>query len=165
MMFACSIAFFLLNHLGVAKKFYSISTTYTNGQKMEAGASSNNVEMQDSNEDSRVNPVEVHGRTGENEEEEAATSTAALTSPTKNYLTLKDYLYMLSIIAYVNAASNGVLPSVSSYSSLPYGTMAYHLSATLGNMANPLACFIAVFLPMRSYFGLGLFTFFFTGVY
>ncbi|XP_043946512.1 solute carrier family 52, riboflavin transporter, member 3 [Protopterus annectens] len=54
------------------------------------------------------------------------------------------------LVAWVNALTNGVLPSVQTYSCMPYGNTAYHLSATLGAMANPLACIIAIFLPCRS---------------
>nr|CAD7592457.1 unnamed protein product [Timema genevievae] len=39
---------------------------------------------------------------------------------------------------------------IQSYSCLPYGNVAYHLSVTLGSMANPLACFLAFFLPYSS---------------
>uniref|UniRef100_A0A672GZC0 Riboflavin transporter n=1 Tax=Salarias fasciatus TaxID=181472 RepID=A0A672GZC0_SALFA len=59
-------------------------------------------------------------------------------------------VYIFVILAWVNALSNVVLPSVQSYSCLPYGNNIYHLSATLAAVANPLACFIAMFLPIRS---------------
>lgn len=57
------------------------------------------------------------------------------------------FIYLL--IAWVSSLTNGVLPSVQSYSCLPYGNTAYHLSATLSSMANPLACIVAMFLPGR----------------
>ncbi|XP_053937156.1 solute carrier family 52, riboflavin transporter, member 3 [Cuculus canorus] len=58
------------------------------------------------------------------------------------------FIYLL--ITWVSALTNGVLPSVQSYSCLPYGNTAYHLTATLSSMANPLACIVAMFLPSRS---------------
>ncbi|XP_057559658.1 solute carrier family 52, riboflavin transporter, member 3 isoform X2 [Hippopotamus amphibius kiboko] len=58
------------------------------------------------------------------------------------------FIYVL--VAFVNALTNGVLPSVQTYSCLSYGPVAYHLSATLSSMANPLACFLSMFLPNRS---------------
>ncbi|XP_006860790.1 PREDICTED: solute carrier family 52, riboflavin transporter, member 3 [Chrysochloris asiatica] len=58
------------------------------------------------------------------------------------------FIYLL--VAFVNAFTNGVLPSVQTYSCLSYGPVIYHLSATLSNMANPLACFVTMFLPLRS---------------
>ena len=61
----------------------------------------------------------------------------------------KRNIYMLSLLAVSNALTNGVLPSVQSFSCLPYGTMAFHLSVVLGNIANPLACFLAMFVVLR----------------
>lgn len=58
-------------------------------------------------------------------------------------------IYLLLLLAVSNALTNGVLPSVQSFSCLPYGNMTFHLSVVLGNMANPLACFLAMFLVLR----------------
>ncbi|XP_067416260.1 riboflavin transporter 2-like [Emydura macquarii macquarii] len=60
------------------------------------------------------------------------------------------------LLAWVNALTNAVLPAVQSYSCLPYGNAAYHLAATLAAMANPLACFVGMFLPRRCLLTLGL---------
>ena len=57
------------------------------------------------------------------------------------------FIYL--VIAWVSTLMNGVLPSVQSYSCLPYGNTAYHLTATLSSMANPLACIVAMVLPSR----------------
>ncbi|KAM9420145.1 solute carrier family 52, riboflavin transporter, member 2 [Salvelinus alpinus] len=64
-------------------------------------------------------------------------------------------IYLLVLLGVSNALTNGVLPSVQSFSCLPYGTMTYHLSVVLGNIANPLACFVAMFVLCRSSVGLG----------
>ncbi|XP_022063531.1 solute carrier family 52, riboflavin transporter, member 2-like [Acanthochromis polyacanthus] len=64
-------------------------------------------------------------------------------------------IYLLALLAVSNALSNGVLPSIQSFSCLPYGNMTYHLSVVLGNMANPLACFLSMFVVLRSSSGLG----------
>lgn len=61
-----------------------------------------------------------------------------------------EVLYIFVILAWTNALTNVVLPSVQSYSCMPYGSNPYHLSATLAAVSNPLACFIAMFLPIRS---------------
>ncbi|XP_066499361.1 solute carrier family 52, riboflavin transporter, member 3-A [Hoplias malabaricus] len=58
------------------------------------------------------------------------------------------FIYMM--VVWVNGATNGVLPSVQTYSCMPYGNLAYHLSAALASVANPLACIIAMFAPKRS---------------
>lgn len=60
------------------------------------------------------------------------------------------FIYFLVITAWVNCLSNGALPSLQSYSCLPYGNDAYHLSATLVNIANPLACFVTFFVTVKS---------------
>lgn len=64
-------------------------------------------------------------------------------------------IYLLALLGVSNALTNGVLPSVQSFSCLPYGTMTFHLSVVLGNIANPLACFLAMFFVLRSSGGLG----------
>uniref|UniRef100_A0A8C1IHD8 Riboflavin transporter n=1 Tax=Cyprinus carpio TaxID=7962 RepID=A0A8C1IHD8_CYPCA len=65
-------------------------------------------------------------------------------------------IYLLMLLGISNALTNGVLPSVQSFSCLPYGTMTFHLSVVLGNIANPLACFVAMFVLLRSSIGLGM---------
>uniref|UniRef100_UPI0037E8A8D9 riboflavin transporter 2 n=1 Tax=Semicossyphus pulcher TaxID=241346 RepID=UPI0037E8A8D9 len=66
--------------------------------------------------------------------------------------------YIFVILAWVNALTNTVVPSVQSYSCLPYGNNVYHLSATMAAVSNPLACFIAMFLPIRSLLLMGALT-------
>ncbi|GFT72696.1 solute carrier family 52, riboflavin transporter, member 3-B, partial [Nephila pilipes] len=36
------------------------------------------------------------------------------------------------------------------YSCLPYGSIAYHLTVTLSSFANPLCCFVAIFFPLTN---------------
>lgn len=64
-------------------------------------------------------------------------------------------IYLLVLLALSNALTNGVLPSVQSFTSLPYSSMTFHLSVVLGNIANPVACFLAMFFVLRSGSGLG----------
>lgn len=64
-------------------------------------------------------------------------------------------IYLLGLLGVSNALTNGVLPSIQSFACLPYGTMTFHLSVVLGNIANPLACFVAMFVLLRSSAGLG----------
>ncbi|KAI4904061.1 hypothetical protein NFI96_033882 [Prochilodus magdalenae] len=59
-------------------------------------------------------------------------------------------VFIFVVLAWVNALTNAVLPSVQSYSCLPYGNQAYHLATTMAAVANPVACFIAMFVPNRS---------------
>ncbi|KAG8134086.1 hypothetical protein E2320_011830 [Naja naja] len=57
---------------------------------------------------------------------------------------------VFGLMGWANVLTNGLLPPLQSYSCLPYGRPAYHLSATLGSLANPLACFLGMFLVNRS---------------
>lgn len=57
--------------------------------------------------------------------------------------------FIYSMVVWVNAATNGLLPSVQTYSCMPYGNQAYHLSAALSSVANPAACTVAMFFQNR----------------
>ncbi|NWZ72858.1 S52A3 protein, partial [Acrocephalus arundinaceus] len=70
--------------------------------------------------------------------------------PQKVSYSLPQLTLIYLLITWVSALTNGVLPSVQSYSCLPYGHTTYHLAATLSSVANPLACIVAMFLPSRS---------------
>ncbi|XP_023186015.1 riboflavin transporter 2-like isoform X1 [Xiphophorus maculatus] len=74
-----------------------------------------------------------------------------------------EVVFIFVVLAWVNALTNAVLPSVQTYSCLPYGNKAYHLAATMGAVANPVACFIAMFAPVRSLIFMGILTVFGTG--
>ncbi|XP_044215096.1 solute carrier family 52, riboflavin transporter, member 3-B [Thunnus albacares] len=74
-----------------------------------------------------------------------------------------EVVFIFVVLAWVNALTNAVLPSVQSYSCLPYGNQAYHLAATMAAVANPVACFIAMFIPIRSLIFMGFLTMFGTG--
>lgn len=65
-------------------------------------------------------------------------------------LTRPVHIYFLVLTAWVCMFGNGIFPSIQSFSCLPYGNVAYHLSVTLGSMANPVACFLAFFYPYSS---------------
>jgi len=69
-----------------------------------------------------------------------------------------DYVMLLCAQGLICALCNGILPSIQSYASLPYGNEAYHLAVTLSAIANPLACFFALWLPSRSRRLIGILT-------
>ncbi|NXG07341.1 S52A3 protein, partial [Sakesphorus luctuosus] len=78
--------------------------------------------------------------------------------PEKVFYSLTKLTFIYLLVTWVSALTNGVLPSVQSYSCLPYGHTTYHLAATLSSMANPLACVVAMFLPSRSLPLMGILT-------
>ncbi|XP_034942558.1 solute carrier family 52, riboflavin transporter, member 3-B [Chelonus insularis] len=49
------------------------------------------------------------------------------------------YLYLLSIMGIICFLGHTALASIQSYSCLPYGNIAYHLTVTLASMAQPLS--------------------------
>ncbi|EAT33477.1 AAEL014248-PA [Aedes aegypti] len=65
-------------------------------------------------------------------------------------LSNRNYTYLMVLLGILCMFGNGIFPSIQSYSCLPYGNVAYHLTVTLSTMANPVACFLAVFLPHTS---------------
>ncbi|XP_042321511.1 solute carrier family 52, riboflavin transporter, member 2 [Sceloporus undulatus] len=87
--------------------------------------------------------------------ENAATTGDSAKPPAAPFWTGRN-IFLLVLLGVSNALTNGVLPSVQTYSCLPYGVMAYHLSVVLSNIANPVACFLAMFLLCRSSLGLSI---------
>ena len=73
-------------------------------------------------------------------------------------------IHLLLIQGWVCALSNGALPSLQSYSCLPYGNTAYHLAVTLSAMANPISCLVAYFLPITNVCLIAIFAFLGTSV-
>lgn len=65
-------------------------------------------------------------------------------------LSRTQYTCLLLLIGTISMFANGIFGSIQSYSSAPYGQKAYHLSATLSVIANPVACFMAMFLQFTS---------------
>ncbi|XP_054901777.1 solute carrier family 52, riboflavin transporter, member 3-A [Poeciliopsis prolifica] len=63
---------------------------------------------------------------------------------------ISQLVFMYLLVVWINALTNGVLPSVQTYSCMSYGNLAYHLSAALASVANPVACTIAMFFQIRS---------------
>lgn len=49
------------------------------------------------------------------------------------------YIYLLFMMSVICFLGHSTLPSIQSYSCLPYGNVAYHLTVTLASMASPLA--------------------------
>lgn len=65
-------------------------------------------------------------------------------------ISTSQYNFMLLLMGLIGFFANGMYNSIQSYSTMPYGNQAYHLTATLSVIANPVACFLAVFLPHTS---------------
>ncbi|KAF3707186.1 Riboflavin transporter 2 [Channa argus] len=139
MMLVCLVAFLLLNyHPAVAREHPN--GEYANGVKEKSHRNRKWVEEKPMIDSCRPTNQKRRSSFG-----------------TGTYSWLQVF-YIFVILAWVNALSNAVLPSVQSYSCMPYGNNAYHLSATMAAVSNPLACFIAMFLPIRSLLLMGALT-------
>ncbi|KAL7381871.1 hypothetical protein ABVT39_012695 [Epinephelus coioides] len=139
MMLVCLAAFLLLNyHPSVARELPN--GRYTNGVKEKSQSNRKWAEQK-----SMMDPYRP------------ATQKRRSNFGTGSY-SWTQVFYIFAILAWANALTNVVLPSVQSYSCLPYGNNAYHLSATMAAVANPLACFIAMFFPIRSLLLMGALT-------
>ncbi|XP_057211385.1 solute carrier family 52, riboflavin transporter, member 2 isoform X2 [Triplophysa rosa] len=101
-------------------------------------------------EEEETHPLQNRGTPVSEEQVEVEKHTPAVSFWTSQNI------YLLLLLGISNALTNGVLPSVQSFSCLPYGTMTFHLSVVLGNIANPVACFVAMFVLLRSSAGLSV---------
>lgn len=122
---ASFVAFMLLDQLKSVRKEYAASVTIGHGNTYQYN---NN-----------------HAATTEHE----ANDTIPPKEKEKK-LSDKNYRALLVLLGVVCMFSNAIFPSIMSYGSLPYGNVAYHLAVTLSSIANPIACFIAVFVTSTS---------------
>ncbi|XP_055376492.1 solute carrier family 52, riboflavin transporter, member 3-like isoform X2 [Condylostylus longicornis] len=128
LMLCCSIGFTLLDNLSICKKEYA-AVKINHGNHYEYDTSDileENVKKSKSNEN-------------------IVTSTN-----TKINITSKQHKLLLLILAIVCMFGNGIIPSVQSYSCLPYGNIIYHLTVVFTYIASPLSCFLAIFLKHTS---------------
>ncbi|XP_040572918.1 riboflavin transporter 2 isoform X1 [Lepeophtheirus salmonis] len=58
--------------------------------------------------------------------------------------------FLLGIQAFINFFSNGVLPSIQSYSCLPYGNHIFHFAVTAGSTLSPTVAFLGHFFSYKS---------------
>lgn len=93
------------------------------------------------------NPASETDGDGVKHQGEGAVQTSPLLTASKHSMIQLTVIYFL--VVWVNALTNGLLPSVQTYSCMPYGNLAYHLSAALASVANPVACTIAMFFQNR----------------
>ncbi|XP_077979459.1 solute carrier family 52, riboflavin transporter, member 3-B-like [Glandiceps talaboti] len=71
-------------------------------------------------------------------------------------LSRSDYIYLLTWQAWSCALTNGVMPSIQAYSTLPYGNVTYHLVVTLGLMMMPTASLCVHWLPAKTNLAIGI---------
>uniref|UniRef100_A0A914EKT1 Riboflavin transporter n=1 Tax=Acrobeloides nanus TaxID=290746 RepID=A0A914EKT1_9BILA len=62
---------------------------------------------------------------------------------------LSRYYILLACLAIICAQMNGIVPSIQSFATLPYSQLTYHLALTLSNIAQPVACFLPLWIQPR----------------
>lgn len=127
---ASFIAFMLLDQLKSVRKEYAASVAIGHGNTYEYNT----------NEANKIST----GTEGETNEQQAVPVESGKKLSDRNYKAL------LVLLAVVCMFSNAIFPSIMSFGTLPYGNVAYHLAVTLSSIANPVACFIAVFVSSTS---------------
>lgn len=139
MMVVCLAAFLLLNlHPAVAREQQSLR--YLSGPKGGVEKADAGLGLQSAAPEQK--PMLAHL----DEDHQAVERRSSFG---KGTYSRHEVVFIFMVLAWVNALTNAVLPSVQSYSCLPYGNQAYHLAATMAAVANPVACFIAMFAPIR----------------
>ncbi|XP_060798651.1 riboflavin transporter 2-like [Neoarius graeffei] len=140
MMFVTLVAFLLLNKLPTVAQEHSISLKSQGAMRKSDFVEEKKSPEQKPMMNSRNGIQKFSGMFG------------------KGTYTRAQIVYIFINLAWVNALTNSVLPSVQSYSCLPYGNHAYHWSATMASLANPVTCFIAMFYTQRSLVLMGFLT-------
>lgn len=69
-------------------------------------------------------------------------------------ISTKSYRYLMTLTGVLSIICNSVLPSIQSFSTLPYSTATHHYSAIFSLMANPIADIIRLYTPERTVKGI-----------
>ncbi|XP_076449297.1 riboflavin transporter 2-like [Babylonia areolata] len=87
---------------------------------------------------------------GDSDSAECTTAEGVGLPVQRRRLQRSQYWTLMLLTAWVNWLVNGTLPSIQSYSCLPYGIDTYHLAMTLSTITNPVACFCLFFVQAKS---------------
>lgn len=135
MMALSAIAFCLLDKLKMCRREYAAVTIHY-GNDYE-------YDKSERNGDASIKRNSVSMKNGDCEIIQEINSESV-------YLSSFNYTFLLLLMGVLCMLANGILPSIQSFSCLPYGNTAYHFTVTLSSLANPMACFLAVFLNHTS---------------
>lgn len=141
MLCVCGTAFALLNHLPYCRREYvqqAASKTKLSLLHLSS-ADDSLLDKSESRQSTLYSPV----ASGDVEDSERK-------SQKHIPLSRMQYVFLLFLTGLINVLSNGIILSVCSYSTLPYGDSVYHLSTTLMSIINPCACVAAFFLSVKS---------------
>ena len=164
MMITCGISFIMLNNLPYCKGEHVTESTevnYFSEAKSTLNHSVKRPEVISIAYSSKIRIDEDISNEFNNNKLTVSKSDKTITgaiTPSSVKMSRYEYAYFLVLTGWMNTLSNGILPSVQSFACLPYGSQTYHLAVTLSNIANPLACLIVFFLPVKSRTNLGAIT-------
>ena len=160
MMIICELAFLGLNFLPIAKQEQASDHTSPTSEKSKHIDEQKPLEHRESElndlhdhepnelQELQLTKLEKDSQSSlvsDNVYAETVEDTNA--SPT---LSMRSILIVLFINATVNGFMNGVIPSVLSYATLPYGNKEYHLTLTLSAIVNPIACTLFYWITLQS---------------
>ncbi|PIK36856.1 putative solute carrier family 52, riboflavin transporter, member 3-A-like [Apostichopus japonicus] len=146
MMVLSFTGFLLLNVLPVVKKEHAHDSP-----------SQSSVDTVSSKESNESHNMLVTSTKSEVSLPETAEPAVDLSSPQQiQGRPLRDFVYLFTVLGVVNALSNGILPSIQSYSAGAYSLTTYLYAATLGNISNPIACFAVMLWPFESLIIVGI---------
>ncbi|XP_046331268.2 solute carrier family 52, riboflavin transporter, member 3-B-like [Haliotis rufescens] len=81
---------------------------------------------------------------------ETSKETVLIKDPEQGKISTPTFWFLLAQTIVINMLITSFLLSVQSYTSIPYGLDTYHLVAIITNIANPVACFFSLVLPVTS---------------
>ena len=149
MMVLCAIAFMSLNYLPYCKKEYVLESRNDEENKKPYDIKKEAVTSFEGD-----GLIEKEGYVTEDAKEKMnefnLTERDCIVQSSQPVMSTAIYLLYLFFIGWINAMTNGVLMAVQSYACLPYGDQTYHLTVTLCNIANPVGCFLAFFMVVKS---------------
>ncbi|XP_067687653.1 solute carrier family 52, riboflavin transporter, member 3-B-like [Haliotis asinina] len=95
--------------------------------------------------------------------EETPKPLVAMNKPEQSDISTPTFCFLLGQTILINMLITSFLLSVQSYTSIPYGLDTYHLVAIITNIANPVACFFSLALPVTSTIAISILSFSGTG--
>ncbi|KFD48068.1 hypothetical protein M514_11088 [Trichuris suis] len=92
----------------------------------------------------------THSTYDDRPEEESVDDQKRSGSSTKAEMAKSQYYFMLIVTMIICGLVNGVLPSIQSFSSLPYGQTVFQLVIVLSNVANPVCSYLSFLISISS---------------
>lgn len=156
LMLLCGVAFTFLHYLPYCKKHHVSIATEFDGKSGNMEAMNKVVTLSYTKTDSegvkRKPKLKESGFVvidkSEKEDNEKVDATISVTQG--------DFIVLMILTTALNGVKNGVITSISSYATLPYGDTAFLLAATLMSIIDPIACGVAFFLTVKSVWAISL---------